>query len=298
MSPPACSGDCSDRSRAGWSTVAQGVKDQPNTFHFGAAGGGVWKTTDAGATWHPVFDSVNAANIGALAVAPGDANGWFMPAPARSLRATTSASGDGVYKSTDAGKSWQPSVWKRRVRSARSRSIRAMRTRCWPPRSVMYSAAIRNAVCSVLADGGKTWTRTLFVDDATGAVDLAINPGNPDVVFASVWRARYWPWLHYFMSEESTQSGVYKSTDAGRTWQRISAGGWPAAKLGRIGLAATHAAGATRIYAAVASEEAGGLYRSDDGGAHWQYVNHDKGLANGYFGQAHRGARRCRTSCS
>jgi len=270
--------------RAGWSTVAAGNPAQPDTFYFGAAGGGVWKTSDAGATWHPVFDGVNAANIGALAVAPSDANVIYVGTGQVTSRYDIT-SGDGVYKSTDAGKSWQ------HVGLEATRAIGSIAVDPRDANNVLVAAFGHafgaNPERGVFrsADGGRTWTRTLFVDDATGAVDLALDPGNPDVVFASVWRARYWPWLHYFMSEESTQSGVYKSSDGGRTWQRVGGGGWPASKLGRIGVAAAHVGGATRVYAAVAAEEGGGLYRSDDGGKNWLYVNHDKGLANGYFAQ-------------
>jgi len=270
--------------RAGWSTVAVGNPAQPDTFYFGAAGGGVWKTTDAGATWHPVFDSVNSANIGALAVAPGDANVLYAGTGQVTSRYDIT-SGDGVYKSTDAGKSWQ------HVGLDSTGAIGSIAVDPRDANTVLVAALGHvfgsNAERGVFrsADGGKTWAKTLFVDDATGAVDIAVDPGNPDVVFASVWRVRYWPWLHYFMSEESAQSGVYKSADAGRTWKRVAGGGWPDGKFGRIGLAAAHAGGATRVYAAVSSGDAGGLYRSDDGGANWQYVNKDKGLANGYFAQ-------------
>ena len=270
--------------RAGWSTTSGGNPAQPDTFYFGAAGGGVWKTTDAGQTWRAVFDSVNAANIGALAVAPSDPNVIYAGTGQVTSRYDIT-SGDGVYKSTDAGNSWQ------HVGLEATRAIGAIAVDPRDANTLLVAAFGHvfgtNPERGVFrsGDGGKTWTRTLFVDDATGAVDLAVDPGNPDVVFAAVWRARYWPWLHYFMSEDSAQSGVYKSTDGGRSWQRVSGGGWPQAKLGRIGLSAAHVAGTTRIYAAVGSGEAGGLYRSDDAGAHWQYVNHDKGLANGYFAQ-------------
>jgi photosystem II stability/assembly factor-like uncharacterized protein len=268
--------------RAGWSTVAKGIPDQPDTFYFGAAGGGVWKSADAGATWRPVFDAVNAANIGALAVAPSDASVIYVGTGQVTSRYDITT-GDGVYKSTDAGTSWQ------HVGLAATRNIGSIVVDPRDANSVLVAALGHafgpNPERGVFrsSDGGRSWARTLFVDDATGAVDLAADPQNPDVVFASVWKARYWPWLSYFMSEESTSSGLYKSTDSGRTWKRISGGGWPSAKLGRIGLAAAHVDGATRVYAIVSSEVAGGIYRSDDGGANWQYANTNKDLSNGYF---------------
>jgi photosystem II stability/assembly factor-like uncharacterized protein len=268
--------------RGGWSTAVQGIPDRPDTFYFGAAGGGVWRSTDAGATWQPIFDAANAANIGALAIAPGDANVIYVGTGQVTSRYDI-ASGDGVYKSTDGGRSW------RHVGLAATRAIGALRVDPRDPNTVLAAAFGHafgpNPERGVFrtTDGGASWTRTLFVDETTGAVDLAGDPADPEVVFASVWQQRYWPWLHYFMSEEGAQSGVYKSTDGGRSWTRLRGGGWPAGKLGRIGLAAAHVGGATRVYAAVASEQAGGLYRSDDGGAHWQRVNPDKALANGYF---------------
>ena len=268
--------------RAGWSTVAQGVKDQPNTFYFGAAGGGVWKTTDAGATWHPVFDSVNASNIGALAIARGDPRVIYAGTGQVTSRYDI-ASGDGVYKSADGGDTWQ---------HAGLEKTGAFGTIVVDPRdaNTVLAAAFGHAFgpnpergVFRSSDGGKTWTRTLFVDDTTGAVDLAVDPANPDVVFASIWHQRFWPWLSYFFSEEDGRSGVYKSTDGGKSWKRIVGGGWPAAKLSRVGVAAVHVNGATRVYAAVSSDDVGGLYRSDDAGATWQYVNQEKGLSSSYF---------------
>ena len=133
-------------------------------------------------------------------------------------------------------------------------------------------------------DGGKTWTQTLFVDADTGVVDLAADPVQPDIVFASAWTARNWPWLSYFTPIEGAGSAIYKSIDGGVTWKRVEGDGWPTGKLGRIGLAATHLpGGATRVYATIDSEDHRGLYRSDDGGAHWQRVNDAKAVSTWYM---------------
>ncbi len=268
--------------RGGWSTAAAGVADAPDTYYFGAAGGGVWKTTDSGATWHSVFDDVKANNIGALAVAASDPNVIYVGTGQVTSRYDI-AHGDGVYKSTDAGKTWQHAGLEA------TRYIGALKVDPRDANKVLVAAAghafgsnpERGVFRSL--DGGKTWAKTLFVDNETGAVDITFDPANPDIVFASTWRMRYWPWLHYFMSEAGASSGVYKSSDGGATWKRVTGNGFPGGKIGRIGVAAAHTSAGTRVYAIVDSEDAGGLYRSDDAGANWQLVNKNKAGANGYF---------------
>jgi photosystem II stability/assembly factor-like uncharacterized protein len=268
--------------RAGWSTAAAGVADAPDTWYSGAAGGGIWKSTDSGATWHAVFDDVHAANIGALAVAGSDANVIYAGTGQVTSRYDI-AHGDGVYKSTDAGKSWQ------HAGLDATRYIGAIKVDPRDANKVLVAAAGHafgsNPERGVFrsTDGGKSWNKTLFVDNETGAIDLAVDPASPDIVFASTWSMRYWPWLHYFMSEAGERSGVYKSSDGGATWKRVTGNGFPGGKIGRIGLAAAHTSAGTRVYAIVDSESAGGLYRSDDGGTNWQQVNTDKSGANGYF---------------
>jgi photosystem II stability/assembly factor-like uncharacterized protein len=268
--------------RAGWSTVTAGVPQEPSTFYFGAAGGGVWKTTDAGATWSPIFDD-GPASIGALAVAASDPKTIYVGTGQVTSRYDIAA-GSGVFKSTDAGKSWAP------VGLAATRHIGAIVV---DPRDakVVLVAAFGHAFGANPErgvyrsdDGGATWQRTLFVSENTGAVDLARDPLAPDIVFASVWQARYKPWLSYYAPSEGEESGLYRSSDGGRTWKRVVGSGWPNEKFGRIGLAATHAGNSTRVYATVEAREAGGLYRSDDAGLSWKRVNADRGLASNYFG--------------
>ncbi|HSC13315.1 MAG TPA: hypothetical protein VLC97_20245 [Rhodanobacteraceae bacterium] len=280
--------------RAGWSTVAKGIADQPDTYYFGAHGGGVWKTTDSGATWKPVFDSAPAASVGALAIAPGDANTIYVGTGEVAARYDIAA-GSGVYKSTDGGKSWN------NVGLAATRHIGAIEV---DPRNAghvlvaalgHYFGPNRERGVFRSEDGGKTWAQTLFIDADTGAVDLAADPANPDVVYAAAWQVRNYPWLSYFQPNAGPGSGVYRSADGGKTWSRIAGNGWPTAPaLGRIGLA-TAAGG--RVYAVInaaphsgniphaASENQGGLYRSDDGGASWQRVSSESWLANDYFGR-------------
>ncbi len=270
--------------RAGWSTAAVGVPQEPDTFYFGAAGGGVWKTTDAGRTWAPIFDR-GPASIGALAIAKSDPKTIYVGTGQVTSRYDIAA-GEGVFKSSDGGTTWAPAGLER------TRHIGAILV---DPRSasVVLVAALGhvfgpNPERGVFRteDGGATWSRTLFVSENTGAVDLAADPSSPDIVFASVWQVRHRPWLAYFAPSTGRESGVYRSRDGGRTWTRIEGGGWPDGALGRIGLAVTHAGDATRVYAAVDAERDGGLYRSDDGGASWKRVNADSGLGSNYFGRA------------
>lgn len=270
--------------RAGWSTVTAGVPQEPDTFYFGAAGGGVWKTTDAGRTWAPIFDD-GPASIGALAVAPSDPKTIFVGTGQVTSRYDIAA-GEGVFRSKDGGTTWAP------VGLASTRHIGAIRI---DPRdaNVVLVAALGHAFgpnpergVFRSENGGKTWQRTLFVGENTGAVDLAADPAAPDTVFASVWQIRFRPWLSYFSPATGEESGVYRSTDGGRTWKRIEGGGWPGGKLGRIGLTVAHVGELTRVYAVVDAEGSGGLYRSDDAGANWKRVNDDRALGSSYFGHA------------
>jgi photosystem II stability/assembly factor-like uncharacterized protein len=268
--------------RAGWSTVTAIVPQEPETFYFGAAGGGVWKSTDAGATWDSIFDD-GPPSIGAMAVAPSDPKTVYVGTGQVTSR-YDGAAGEGVFKSKDAGASWTP------IGLEATRHIGAILV---DPRNadVVLVAAMGHAFgpnpergVYRTEDGGATWRQTLFVSENTGAVDLACDPAAPDVVFASVWQVRDRPWLNYFASTDGKESGLYRSKDGGRTWTRLAGSGWPVAKLSRIGLAASHLGDSTRVYAAVASDEAGGLYRSDDAGATWKRVNDERGLGSDYFG--------------
>jgi photosystem II stability/assembly factor-like uncharacterized protein len=263
--------------------ASAGAGGGSDTFYFGAAGGGVWKTDDAGHTWRPVFDGVGSASVGALVVAPSDPNVVYAGMGQVTSRYDIAA-GDGVYRSDDAGRTW------RHLGLAASRHIGAIRVSPRDP-NVAWVAALgpvfgpgmeRGVYRTV--DGGRTWQQTLFVDEHTGAVDLAVDPEDPSIVFASTWQVRYRPWLSYFTPDTGRGSGIYRSHDGGVTWARVEGGGWPAGKLGRIGLAAAHRPQGTRVWAIVDAESGGGLYRSDDAGRSWQHVNGHPELVNGYFG--------------
>jgi photosystem II stability/assembly factor-like uncharacterized protein len=268
--------------RGGWGTCATGVPGQPETFYFGAADGGVWKTTDAGRSWSPLFEHEKVASIGALALAPSDPAVLYAGTGQVTSRWDIAA-GAGVYRSGDGGKTWE------------LRGLEASRHigRLWiDPRNadVVVAAAQGhffgpNPERGVFrtTDGGKHWERVLFVDENSGATDLAADPAAPDVLFASTWQVRYYPWLSYFTPNVGPGSGIFKSADGGKTWTRLSGHGLPAEAMGRIGLAVAPGSRGMRVYASIHTVGPGvGLYRSDDGGATWQRTNADPALTGDY----------------
>lgn len=267
--------------RAGWSTVAVGVPGAPNVYYFGAAGGGVWKTTDAGHNWFSIFDS-HAPSIGALAVAASDSKVIYVGTGQPQARYDTAA-GDGVYVSRDAGASWA------HLGLSETRHIGDLLVHPGNAEILLVAAlgpyyadsSQRGVFRST--DGGAHWKKTLFVDESTGVVDLASDVKNPDVVYASAWTARNYPWMSYFTPMVGAGSGLYKSVDGGQHWTRLNGKGWPAAALGRIGVATRMVGSQSRVYAIVDHAEQGGLYRSDDGGANWQVMQKDPGLTSRYF---------------
>jgi photosystem II stability/assembly factor-like uncharacterized protein len=268
--------------RGGWATMAAGVDGSPDTFYFSGAGSGVWKTTDAGRTWRSVGHGLPPA-IGALAVAPSAPDTLYVGTGQVAPRYDV-GSGHGVFKSTDGGRSW------RSLGLAATHNI----GRIWiDPRNadIVVVAALGhlfgpNGQRGIYrsTDGGKTWTHALAINPDTGVVDLAADPTNPNLLYAAAWQVRDYPWLDYFEPLSGPGSGIYRSTDGGATWTRLAGNGWPQGPLGRIGLAVTHTPQGTRIYATVASDEEGGVWRSDDGGDHWRRVNDDGGtFGNWYF---------------
>ena len=255
--------------RAGRTLTATGIPDNPNVYYFGSVGGGVWKTTNAGITWQPIFDHQGISSIGSIAVAPSDPNIIYAGTGEGCIRGDISY-GDGVYKSLDAGLTWK------NVGLKDSRHIGAVIIDPHDP-NIVFVAALGHAYgpnsergIFRTTDGGATWEKVLYKDDKTGAIDIVFDPNNSHILFASLWQVGRTPWS---LSSGGPGSGLYRSTDSGSTWQRIEGHGLPDGILGRIGISVS-AADSNRIYALIEAEK-GGLYRSDDGGDSWNLLNDD-----------------------
>ena len=250
-----------------------GVPGQPLVYYMGATGGGVWKTTNAGIEWAPVTDGqVKTGSVGAIAVAPSDPNVLYVGMGESCIRGNVSH-GDGVYRSTDAGKTWA------HVGLRDTMQIGRIRVHPQDPDHVYVAAlghtwgahAERGVFRS--GDGGKTWSKSLFVDDKTGAVDLAMDPTNPRVLYAAFWQAQRTPWS---LESGGPGSGLYKTTDGGDTWKKLDGKGLPKGPWGRVGVSISPAR-SERVYAVIEAED-GGVFRSDDSGATWERTNDDRKL--------------------
>lgn len=259
--------------RGGRSIAATGSQTRPYEYYFGATGGGVWKTTDGGTTWAPVSDGqLRSSSVGAIAVAPSNPDIVYVGMGEAQLRANV-MQGDGVYRSSDAGKTWT------HVGLAATQAIARVRVHPRDP-NVVYVAALGhpfgpNEERGVFRsnDGGATWRKVLYRDAQTGAVDLAFDPNEPNTLYASLWQAYRKPWLLW---SGGAGSGLFKSTDGGNTWTELTrTPGFPTGVLGKITVAV--AANSRRVYANVEAAD-GGLYRSEDAGATWQRVNANRDL--------------------
>ena len=268
--------------RAGWAEMIQGVSTQPDTFYFGASGGGVWKTDDAGRTWTSLFDKGGSSAIGAIAIAPSNPNviyiGGGQPEPRYDIQ-----SGRGVYKSVDGGKTWVD------LGLRDTRYIGRIWVSPTDPNVVIVGAvghffgASDDRGIYRSSDGGKTWSHVLAPGGYTGVNDIASDPRNPRTLFASTWEARQFPWQSYFTEISGLGSGLWRSDDQGAHWHRLTGGGWPGGVLGRISLAVGRQGAKLVVYADVDSKKNGGLWRSDDGGAHWRRANPGAAFSNYYF---------------
>jgi photosystem II stability/assembly factor-like uncharacterized protein len=260
--------------RGGRVTAVTGVPGQPNVFYYGATGGGVWKSTDAGRTWLPVSDGFfRTGSVGAIAVAPSDPNTVYVGMGEGCIRGNVSH-GDGVYKSTDAGRTWK------HAGLPLSRHIPRMRVH--PRNPDIAWAAVLGAIFNPseergvykTTDGGRSWRKVLYRNDRAGAVDLALDPSNPDILYAALWDVKRTPWS---LESGGPGSGLFKSTDGGETWTEITRNpGLPRGTIGRIGVTVS-GANPDRVWAQIEAEE-GGLFRSDDAGRTWRRVNDNRNL--------------------
>ncbi len=253
--------------RGGRVAAVAGVIGDPLTYYMGATGGGVWKTTNAGATWANVSDAdFNVGTIGAIAVAPSDPNVVYVGAGESPIRGVTTSHGDGVYVSTDAGAHW------RHVGLDATRQISALVVHPSDPDTAWVAAQGNpwgpNDERGVFKtdDGGETWRHVLAVDADTGASDLVMDPANPRILYAGMWAHRRSPW---FVRSGGESGGIFKSVDGGETWEKLE-GGLPEL-VGKIGVAVAPSNPST-IYAIVEAQE-GGLYVSTDSGASWSRKN-------------------------
>lgn len=263
---------CIGPARGGRVGAVCGVRGDRDTYYMGACGGGVWQTQDAGHSWKNITDGqVRTGSVGAVVVAPSDPSVIYVGMGEPDPRGNFSH-GDGVYRSTDAGKTWKH-IGLGSIRQTGRIVVHpnnpdhvyvAALGHIWgphPDRGVYEST-----------DGGVTWTRRLYVDDKTGAIDLCMDPHNPRILYASMWQVQRKPWR---LDSGGPGSGLHKSTDGGKTWTRLTTG-LPKGILGRIGVSASRARPGL-VYAMVEAED-GGVFRSEDGGGHWRRVNDERKL--------------------
>lgn len=259
---------CIGPHRGGRVVTVIGHPNDPMVFYFGACAGGVWKTEDGGTTWWNISDGfLGTAAVGAIALAPSDPNVLYVGTGEACIRGNVSH-GDGVYKSTDGGRTW------RNVGLRDTRHIAKIRVHPQNP-DLVYVAALGHAFgpneergVFRSGDGGQTWERVLYRDEHTGAIDLVMDPHNPRIIYAALWQARRWPWK---FESGGPGSGIFRSTDGGTTWEELTRKpGLPKGVIGRVGLAVSAQPG--RLWALVEAED-GALFRSDDYGETWQRVS-------------------------
>ena len=260
--------------RGGRSAAVTGVPGEPNLFYFGATGGGIWKTKDGGRSWENISDGYFGGSIGAITVADSDHNVIYAGGGEKTVRGNVS-SGYGIWKSVDAGKSWS------RAGLEKSRHVPRIVVHPKDP-EIVFAAVLGNIYKPTQergvyksTDGGKTWKKTLFSNDMSGAVDLIMDPNNPRILYASTWRVQRTP---YSLSSGGEGSALWKSTDSGETWTEISSNkGFAKGTLGIIGVTVSPV-NSSRVWTIVENKDQGGVYRSEDGGETWNKINDSRSL--------------------
>ncbi len=257
--------------RGGRVVAVSGVVGQDDVYYFGAAAGGVWKTTDGGLNWKPIFDKTKDASpsIGAIAVSASDPNVIYVGTGEACIRGNI-VGGNGVYKSIDAGKTWKL------VGLGDTHAIGSLIVNPKNP-DIAFVAALGHPFADNeergifrTRDGGKTWEKVLYKDAKTGGIDVVFDPSNSNILFAALWQARRTPWS---LDSGGPGSGLYRSIDGGTTWKELKGHGLPEGILGRIGVTVS-GADPNRVWAVIEAEK-GGIYRSDDGGDSWHLMTDD-----------------------
>jgi len=266
---------CIGPHRGGRTVGAVGVPSQPNVFYIGVNNGGVWKTTDFGRTWKPIFDDQPTGSVGDVVVSPSNPNVLYVGS-GEGLQRPDLSVGDGIYKSTDGGKTWTNTG----LKNAQQIGGLAIDPK---DENRVFVAALghpygpneeRGVYRTV--DGGKTWERVLYKDENTGAIQVTIDPNNSNILYADMWAGRQGPWENGAWNGK--ESGIFKSTDGGTTWKKLTTG-LPTTEqgLGRIGFCIAPS-NSNRLYATVDAGKYGGIYRSDDAGESWTNINADERL--------------------
>ncbi len=269
--------------RGGRSIAVAGSAARPTEYYFGAVGGGVWKTTDFGLTWAAVGDTdFRTSSVGAIAIAPSNPDVVYVGMGESCFRGNI-IQGDGVYKTTDAGKSWQ------HVGLADTEVVSKIRVHPTNP-DLVYAAVLGHSYDAHASrgvyrskDGGKTWDKVLYRDDRSGAIDLSMDPKNPDVLYAATWQVYRTPWS---MESGGPGSALYKSTDGGTTWTDITKNeGLPSGLWGKVGVSVS-GADSNRVFAIIENDN-GGVFVSDDAGATWRRTSEDRNLRQRAFYYTH-----------
>lgn len=265
--------------RGGRSTAVAGSDARPNEYYFGATGGGLWKTTDGGMNWRPVTDGkINSASVGAVAVCATDPDVVYIGMGETELRGNVQQ-GDGVYKTTDGGRTWTHMGLEATQNISRIRIHPEDCNTAWVAAFGVHSAPNPERGVFKTTDGGESWDHVLFKSDKAGAVDLVVDPNDPDVLYAAIWEAWRRSWG---MSSGGEDSGLWKSTDGGESWEDITGTLGLEAPIGKIGVAVS-GANSNRVWALVEHDPGGGVYRSDDAGSTWTRVNDERKLRQRAF---------------